>query len=194
MNKEGTVVLLIDEKPKGYSLTWKNLGYSVVDKKTGSRKHILKNVTGCIEPGSFLAILGASGAGKSTFLDVLASRKSHYDGEIHVNGQNNIPIKHVSRYCTQEDALFGNLTVYETLMYAAKFNMPNSYTNKELNLIVVDLIKELGLELQMNTIIGTPLLKGCSGGQVRRVSVASQMVGMKSGILFLDEPTRFDNN
>jgi ABC-type multidrug transport system ATPase subunit len=90
---------------------------------------------------------------------------------------------------TQEDALFGNLTVYETLLYAARFQLPSSTTRAEMDIIINDLMKEFGLEHVRDTIIGTPLRKGCSGGQVRRVSVASQLIGSKSGILFLDEPT-----
>lgn len=85
--------------------------------------------------------------------------------------------------------MFGNLTVYETLMYAAKFQLPASVPNQEKHKIVMDLLKEFGLDGVKDTIIGTPLLKGCSGGQVRRVSVASQVIGLEGGILFLDEPT-----
>ncbi|KAJ3360862.1 hypothetical protein HDU91_004259, partial [Kappamyces sp. JEL0680] len=95
----------------------------------------------------------------------------------------------IGRYCTQEDALFGNLTVRETLDFSARFNLPETSTVQERNRVVKDLIEEFGLKDVENTIIGTPLLKGCSGGQVRRVSVASQIVGFEEGILFLDEPT-----
>ena len=67
--------------------------------------------------------------------------------------------------------------------------MPKNTSKATIDHIVDDLIIEFGLNGVQNTIIGTPLIKGCSGGQVRRVSVASQIVGMETGILFLDEPT-----
>ncbi|KAI8893947.1 P-loop containing nucleoside triphosphate hydrolase protein [Globomyces pollinis-pini] len=144
-----------------------------------------------VSKGSLVAVLGASGAGKSSFLDVLAGRKpsSSISGQVQINGRTDIPIKHASRYCTQEEALFGNLTVHQTLMYAAHFNLPKSTSLVEKNRIVDELLEEFGLQDVKDTIIGTPLLKGCSGGQVRRVSVASQIIGLKGGILFLDEPT-----
>lgn len=110
-------------------------------------------------------------------------------GSVYVNGQSNVKMKHVSKYCTQEDALFGSLTVRETLGYAADFNLAQNTLKKDKNRIVDELIVEFGLKDVENTIIGTPLSKGCSGGQVRRVSVASQLIGMDGGILFLDEPT-----
>ena len=136
-------------------------------------------------------MIGASGAGKSTFLDVIAGRKAsnQLTGNIYVNGRSDVKMKHVSKYCTQEDALFGSLTVGETLRYAADFNLAQSTSREEKEKIVDELLVEFGLKDVENTIIGTPLTKGCSGGQVRRVSVASQLIGMKGGLLFLDEPT-----
>ena len=83
----------------------------------------------------------------------------------------------------------GNLTVKETLTFAAKFNLSQNTSAKAINAAVQEVISDFGLESVENSIIGTPLRKGCSGGQVRRVSVASQIVGMDSGIIFLDEPT-----
>jgi ABC-type multidrug transport system ATPase subunit len=190
MNEEKTIVYL-ESSPEHstYSLTWEGIGYSVP--LNNSKKQILNDLNGYCEAGMMIAVLGASGAGKSTFLDVLAGRKlsKNVEGSVLINGRNDIPLKHVSRYCTQDDALFGNLTVYETLDYAAKFNLPSTTSAMHRHEVVMDLIKEMGLEDQKDTRIGTPLLKGCSGGQVRRVSVASQCIGFENGILFLDEPT-----
>lgn len=183
-------VVLMDTKTTGggYTLSWKDLGYAVTNGKTTTQ--ILQNLNGLITPGSVVAILGASGAGKSTMLDLLAGRKSaaNMTGEVLVNGQN-VSMKGVSRYCTQEDALFGSLTVYETLLFAARFNLPQNTSETRRKQIVEELLIEFGLLQVRDTIIGTPLIKGCSGGQVRRVSVASQVIGMQTGLLFLDEPT-----
>ena len=146
----------------GYSLGWENLCFSVKDKLTGQEKLIVKNVSGFLSPGSVCAILGSSGAGKSSFLDAIAGRKSpsQIQGKILINGTENVPMKHVSKYCTQDDALFGSLTVFETLMYAARFNLPQSMTESETVKIVNDMIVEFGLSDVANTIIGTPLMKG----------------------------------
>jgi len=168
-----------------YAISWENLGYTVSNGKIETE--ILSSLYGIVYPGSMVAVLGASGAGKSSFLDVLANRKPFADvsGTIAINGRTAIPMKHVSRYCVQEEALYGNLTVHETLMYAADFNLHKSTSRKEKQQTVNDLVNEFGLAGVRDTIIGTPLRKGCSGGQVRRVSVASQIVGLKEGILFL---------
>jgi len=175
----------------GYAISWANLGYSVSQGKM--EKEILSRLYGIVHPGSMVAVLGASGAGKSSFLDVLANRKPFADvsGTIAINGHTTIPMKHVSRYCVQEEALYGNLTVHETLMYAADFNLPKSTPRKQKQQIVKDLLNEFGLARVRDTIIGTPLRKGCSGGQVRRVSVASQIVGLTEGILFLGKERRY---
>ena len=75
------------------------------------------------------------------------------------------------------------------MTFAAKFNLSQNTSAKAIDAAVQEVISDFGLESVENSIIGTPLRKGCSGGQVRRVSVASQIVGMDSGIIFLDEPT-----
>ncbi|KAL2915623.1 hypothetical protein HK105_204808 [Polyrhizophydium stewartii] len=167
----------------GYTLSWSGLSWTVKDKT------VLTGLSGIVTPGSVVAILGASGAGKSSLLDILAGRRKPTSGSLMVNGQEGVPMKHVSRYCTQEDALLGSLTVYETLDYAARFNMPSTTTAAERRAHIDRLLAEFGLEDVRDTIVGTPLLKGCSGGQKRRVSVASQIIGNEGGILFLDEPT-----
>lgn len=61
---------------QSHTISWENLGYKVSVK--GKDKIILNGLTGFVKPGSMLAILGASGAGKSTFLDLLADRKTKH--------------------------------------------------------------------------------------------------------------------
>ncbi|KAL8711148.1 MAG: hypothetical protein Q9220_004293 [cf. Caloplaca sp. 1 TL-2023] len=109
----------------------------------------------------------------------------------------------ISSYVEQEDALIGSLTVRETLDFAARLSLPryenqdaqcqhliraNSISKHERLLRVEELLSSFGLRDQANTIVGTPIRKGISGGQKRRLSIASQLItGPK--ILFLDEPT-----
>lgn len=78
------------------------------------------------------------------------------------------------------EGLLGTLTVSETVMFAARL----AGGSKER---VEKLVRSFGLTRCENTMIGTPIMKGISGGQKRRVSIASQLV-TRPKILFLDEP------
>lgn len=137
--------------------------------------------------------MGPSGSGKTTLLNVLAHRvaASHakVSGEILINGEHQSlqTIRQLSSYVEQEDALIGSLTVRETIDFAARLagTSPTSTTRRRL---VQGLLDSFGLSDRANALIGTPIRKGISGGQKRRVSVASQLITSPK-ILFLDEPT-----
>lgn len=87
-----------------------------------------------------------------------------------------------SRYVEQEDSLIGSLTVKETVDYSRKFSGLDDSRQ------IMEILHLLGLQEQADIRVGTPLQKGISGGQKRRLSVACQIVGQPS-LLFLDEPT-----
>lgn len=97
-------------------------------------------------------------------------------------------MRKISCYVEQEDALVGSLTVRETLMFAARLSLPNTISSSERIARVEALVNSFGLNGQANTLVGTPIRKGISGGQKRRVSVAAQLITSPK-ILFLDEPT-----
>ena len=97
-------------------------------------------------------------------------------------------MRKISCYVEQEDALVGSLTVRETLTFAARLSLPSTISKSERINRVDSLINAFGLADQANTLIGTPIRKGISGGQKRRVSVAAQLITSPK-ILFLDEPT-----
>lgn len=97
-------------------------------------------------------------------------------------------LREVSAYVEQEDALIGALTVKETLSFAAKLSLPKTVSKSERFQRIEGLLAAFGLSNQANTLIGTPIRKGISGGQKRRVSVASQLITSPK-VLFLDEPT-----
>lgn len=111
-------------------------------------------------------------------------------GSRYVNGAK--PALHefrkISRYVQQEEALLGALTVRETLDFAAKLSLPSSMSKKDRVERIDELLQAFGLRNQADTFVGTPLRKGISGGQKRRVSVATQLITSPK-LLFLDEPT-----
>jgi ABC-type multidrug transport system ATPase subunit len=116
--------------------------------------------------------------------------KAKIQGEIMINGcvVDASTIRQVSTYVEQEDAMIGSLTLRETIDFAAQLTMNGNTSKKDRALRVQELIESFGLQRQAGTIIGTPLRKGLSGGQKRRVSVASQLVTSPQ-LVFLDEPT-----
>lgn len=176
------------------SLSWQNLNVLAEDRKGKGPVPILASAYGFVEAGKVLALMGPSGCGKTTLLNALAQRltpsKVNISGAILVNGQEITASKlsHVARYVEQEDALIGSLTVKETIEFSARLALPKSINKAERLRRVHDALQSFGIQDQANSLIGTPLRKGISGGQKRRVSIASQLVTSPK-ILFLDEPT-----
>ncbi len=106
---------------------------------------------------------------------------------LHNNSTSLSSISHA--YVTQTDSLLPTLTVRETLTYAASLRLPASTSRSERAQLVDDIIRELGLKDCSNTYVGDGVRrKGCSGGELRRVSLGIQLLGNPS-VLFLDEPT-----
>lgn len=95
--------------------------------------------------------------------------------------------RRLSAYVEQEDALIGSLTVRETLKFAARLSLP-TVGKTECAERIDFLLAAFGLSDLSDSLIGTTTRKGVSGGQKRRVSVASQLV-TGPRLLFLDEPT-----
>ena len=174
--------------------SWSDVGVHVKDIKTGHTISILDSSYGYIEAGKVLALMGPSGSGKTTLLNTIAHRRpgSKVDlrGTIMVNGQevSRTRLQQLSSYVEQEDALIGSLTVAETISFAARLALGGELSPNDRKTRVRELVESFGLQAQANTIVGTPLKKGISGGQKRRLSVASQLV-TSPRILFLDEPT-----
>jgi ABC-type multidrug transport system ATPase subunit len=175
-----------------FALEWKNIGFEVEMGKGDSvkRKQILKNISGAAMPGELMAIMGPSGAGKSSLLDILAGRVRATSGEILVNQQKrSSDLRYTTTYVPQQDHLLPTLTVRETIHYAARLQLPQEVFTREQTLErVEEVIHDFGLERCSNTKIGNVVFRGVSGGEKRRVSIASQLVSDPQ-IIFLDEPT-----
>lgn len=91
-------------------------------------------------------------------------------------------------YVTQEDVLLGTLTVRETIRYSALLRLPTSMTRQEVYEIVEGTIMELGLQDCADRVIGNWHLRGISGGEKKRLSIALEIL-TRPHLLFLDEPT-----
>ncbi|KAI5792566.1 P-loop containing nucleoside triphosphate hydrolase protein [Peziza echinospora] len=176
------------------SFSFGNISVQVQDKISNSEKLILDRIDGTVEAGDMVAIMGPSGSGKTTLLNVLAHRllsnKGKIGGDIYINQAPTTlaTIRRASRFVEQEDSLIGSLTARETLEFSAKLGLPRTVSKGERKRHIDNMLSSFGLTTQANTIVGTPIQKGLSGGEKRRLSVASQLITCPK-ILFLDEPT-----
>ena len=173
----------------GVQVDWKNI--SVTANADSTR--ILNNLSGCARPGELLAIMGSSGAGKTTFMNVLTQRNLQglaISGEISVNGVQVTPdnIYKLSGYIQQDDVFIAAMTVKEHLMFHARMRL-STMSSKAKKIRVNEVAKIMGLERCLATKIGTPgLTKTLSGGELKRVSIATEILN-NPPVLFADEPT-----
>lgn len=182
----------------GASLHWRDLTVTVplerrarreadIEKGRTSTKVILDHVSGYVQPGQVLFIMGPSGSGKSTILDALADRvKGPVEGVQFLDGQrkSSRTLKSVAKYVQQTDDLMGVLTVKETLEVAANLYISDASAR---DAAVLDVMEILGLTAHAHTKIGNAFVRGLSGGQIRRVSIGCELVAAPR-LLFLDEP------
>ncbi|XP_068164681.1 broad substrate specificity ATP-binding cassette transporter ABCG2-like [Antennarius striatus] len=155
-----------------------------------AEKDILIDLNGIMRPG-LNAIMGPTGSGKSSFLDVLAGRKdlAGVSGEVLIDGACQPPnFKCLSGYVVQDDVVMGSLTVRENLTFSAALRLPECIAHKEKEDKVNRLIQELGLNHVADSRVGTQLFRGISGGERKRTSIGMEMI-IDPSVLFLDEPT-----
>ncbi|KAM3398496.1 ABC transporter G family member 15 isoform X1 [Capsicum galapagoense] len=172
-------------------LTWEDVTVMLPKFGGGPTKRLLNGLSGYAEPGRIMAIIGPSGSGKSTLLDTLAGRLSAnlvMTGNILLNGKKRRLDHGFGAYVTQEDVLMGTLTVRETIQYSAQLRLPSNMTRQEVKEIVDNVISEMGLEDCSETLIGNWHLRGISGGEKKRLSIALEIITQPQ-LLFLDEPT-----
>ncbi|KAG0575427.1 hypothetical protein KC19_5G003000 [Ceratodon purpureus] len=158
----------------------------------GTGKKILSNVTGKLSPGRVTAVMGPSGAGKTTFLNALAGKATHSrtTGAVFINGKPDSiqSYKSIIGFVPQDDIVHGNLTVEENLWFSASYRLPVGMPKCDRVLVVERIIAALGLGPIRDSQVGTVEKRGISGGQRKRVNVGLEMV-MEPSLLILDEPT-----
>ncbi|KNA20495.1 hypothetical protein SOVF_051940 isoform D [Spinacia oleracea] len=158
----------------------------------GKKKHLLRCVTGKISPGRVSAVMGPSGAGKTTFLSALAGKATgcKRTGMILINGKadSTHSYKRIIGFVPQDDIVHGNLTVEENLWFSARCRLSADLSKAEKVLVLERVIESLGLQTVRDCIVGTVEKRGISGGQRKRVNVGLEMV-MEPSLLILDEPT-----
>lgn len=161
-------------------------------------KTILEPVTTAFQAGVLNIIMGPSGSGKTSLLNAMALRlrntpgtRYRPSGRMTFNGA--VPsasvIRSVCSYvCQDDDALLPSLTVRETLQFAAGLRLPSFMTTAQKNQRAEDVLMKMGLKDCADNLIGSDMIKGISGGEKRRVTIAVQIL-TDPHVLLLDEPT-----
>uniref|UniRef100_A0A0D3D001 ABC transporter domain-containing protein n=1 Tax=Brassica oleracea var. oleracea TaxID=109376 RepID=A0A0D3D001_BRAOL len=161
------------------------------DEIPSTERTILSGVTGMVTPGEFMAVLGPSGSGKSTLLNAVAGRLhgTGLTGKILANDVK-LTKQTLKRtgFVAQDDLLYPHLTVRETLVFVALLRLPRSLTRDVKIKAAESVISELGLEKCENTVVGNTFIRGISGGERKRVSIAHELL-INPSLLVLDEPT-----
>ncbi|KAB5520432.1 hypothetical protein DKX38_024751 [Salix brachista] len=175
---------------RGVYLLWDDLTVVIPNFGNGPTRRLLQGLRGYAEPGRIMAIMGPSGSGKSTLLDSLAGRLSRnviMTGSVLFNGKKRRQDAGAA-YVTQEDVLLGTLTVRETITYSANLRLPDTMTKEEIDDVVEGTISEMGLQDCADRMVGNWHLRGISGGEKKRLSIAIEIL-TRPHLLFLDEPT-----
>ncbi len=140
-----------------------------------------------IKPGELVSIIGGSGAGKSTILNCMCGYLKPTQGEVYVNGvelyQNFDSLKKLIGYVPQTDIVYDGLTLYDTLLYAAKLRLPTDISTKERENAIDKAIATVELNEKKNS-----LIRSLSGGQRKRASIALELLS-DPNLLYLDEPS-----
>ncbi|KAG8635775.1 hypothetical protein MANES_16G064000v8 [Manihot esculenta] len=181
------------------SMSFSNINYFVdvpVELKqqgiAEDRLQLLVNVTGAFRPGVLTALVGVSGAGKTTLMDVLAGRKTGgiIEGSICISGypKKQETFARISGYCEQNDIHSPCLTVFESLLFSAWLRLPPEVDMETQQAFVEEVIELVELTPISGALVGLPGVDGLSTEQRKRLTIAVELVANPS-IVFMDEPT-----
>lgn len=159
----------------------------VVVRKNGRKKLVTSDhVSLRISPGELVSIIGGSGAGKSTIMNVLCGYLPPREGQVYINGinlyENFNHLKKFFGYVPQMDIVYDNLTLHDMLQYTAELRLPPDTSKEEREKAIDHAIGLVELREKKNV-----LIKNLSGGQRKRASIAVELLSDPK-LLFLDEP------
>ncbi|OJD13659.1 hypothetical protein AJ78_05895 [Emergomyces pasteurianus Ep9510] len=169
---------------------WENVCYEI--KINGRPRRILDQVDGWVKPGALTALMGVSGAGKTSLLDVLANRVTMgvVTGEMLVDGQlRDESFQRKTGYVQQNDYLHTETsTVRESLIFSALLRQPSTTPRAEKIAYVEEVIKILGMQEYADAVVGV-LGEGLNVEQRKRLSIGVEIAAKPDLLLFFDEPT-----
>ncbi|KAI5595772.1 hypothetical protein BDE02_03G162500 [Populus trichocarpa] len=182
-----------------HSITFDDVIYSVdmpqemkIQGVVEDRLVLLKGVNGAFRPGVLTTLMGVSGAGKTTLMDVLAGRKTggYIEGDIKISGypKKQETFARIAGYCEQNDIHSPHVTVYESLLYSAWLRLPPEVDSETRKMFIDEVMELVELDSLRNALVGLPGVNGLSTEQRKRLTIAVELVANPS-IIFMDEPT-----
>ncbi len=175
-------ILYYCAKVQGVHLVAEDI-YKVVNRK----KVLLNHVNLEIKSNDFVAIIGGSGAGKTTLMNAISGFDQKCSGTVYFNGHELRKefgqLKDLIGYVPQQEIIYENLTLHNMLRYTAKMKMSNDTDNAEVENRIAEVLEMVELTQHANTYI-----RKLSGGQKKRASIAVELLADPK-LFFLDEPT-----
>lgn len=150
-------------------------------------KPLLQGFTGLAKPGEMVLVLGRPGSGCSTFLKTISGKRSEYlevKGDVHYSGVEATEFlktyKGEAVYNPEEDLHYATLTVGQTISFALRTKTPGKRLPNQSKESFVETVQDLFLRMlniqhTKNTLVGDEFVRGVSGGERKRVSIAEMM-------------------
>ncbi|XP_024402862.1 ABC transporter G family member 31 isoform X2 [Physcomitrium patens] len=184
---------------KPLALTFHNVNYYVDmpsnmkdEGVIADKLQLVRNVSGAFRPGVLTALMGVSGAGKTTLMDVLAGRKTggYIEGDIRISGYPKVQktFARIAGYVEQTDIHSPQLTVHESLTYSSWLRLPKDVDAITRETFVEEVMELVELNILRESLVGLPGTTGLSTEQRKRLTIAIELVANPS-IIFMDEPT-----
>ncbi|GAB2274463.1 ABC transporter G member 31 [Dionaea muscipula] len=194
IKKEG---MILPFKP--LTMTFHNVNYFVDMPKaikttatSEKRLQLLSNVSGVFSPGILTALMGSSGAGKTTLMDVLAGRKTggYIEGDIRISGhpKEQHTFARISGYVEQNDIHSPQVTVEESLWFSSHLRLSKEVTQGQKHEFLEEVMRLVELDNLRHALVGIPGTSGLSTEQRKRLTIAVELVANPS-VIFMDEPT-----
>ncbi|XP_074286403.1 pleiotropic drug resistance protein 1-like isoform X2 [Silene latifolia] len=181
------------------SISFEEISYSVDipqamkgEGVANDKLHLVNGVTGVFRPGVLTALMGVTGAGKTTLMDVLAGRKTtgYVHGGVYISGypKRQETFARISGYVEQTDIHSPHVTVYEALLFSAWLRLSTDVDSVTRKLFINEVMELVELTTLRNALVGLPGVNGLSTEQRKRLTIAVELVANPS-IIFMDEPT-----
>ncbi|KAL4116766.1 hypothetical protein PRIC2_012218 [Phytophthora ramorum] len=192
-NSKGDLIveLPVESREKNFvpvTVAFQDLHYWVPDPHNPKDQlELLKGINGFAVPGSITALMGSTGAGKTTLMDVIAGRKTggKISGRIMLNGYEatDLAIRRSTGYCEQMDVHSEAATIREALTFSSFLRQDASIPDSKKYDSVNECIELLGMED-----ITDQIIRGSSVEQMKRLTIGVELAAQPS-VIFLDEPT-----